>query len=169
MSSASRAGSGTIFASAPTSSPANSEIALEQFGFYPHRGQDGALEIEGANGEVLVDTKDGVQYVLRFGNLAAQVDIASTTSKKKKDDGSKAEDQVKVQRYLFVTTQLAPSILKEPELEDVPAGTRAGRGRQERRTRREDRHGRPEEPRKPSRSTRSRPSASGSRRRTSGR
>jgi hypothetical protein len=95
--------------------------ALELYGFYPHRGEGGALEIEGANGEVRVDTKDGVEYVLRFGNLAAQVDIASTTSKKKKDDGSKADDQVKVQRYLFVTTQLAPSILKSPDLEQ-PAG-----------------------------------------------
>jgi len=63
-----------------------------------------------------------VQYILRFGNLAAQVDIESTTSTKKKDDGSKAEDQVKVQRYLFVTTQLAPSILKTPDLEPEPAG-----------------------------------------------
>jgi hypothetical protein len=96
--------------------------ALELYGFYPLRGEGAALEIEGANGELRVDTKDGVQYILRFGNLAAQVDIDSTTSKKKKDGGASAEDQVKVQRYLFVTTQLAPSILKQPELEPLPAG-----------------------------------------------
>lgn len=94
--------------------------ALERYGFYPHRGADGAMEIEGANGELRIETKDGVQYVLRFGKLAAQVDIDSATSVK--DDGAKAEDQVKLQRYLFVTTQLAPSILKAPDLEPEPAG-----------------------------------------------
>jgi hypothetical protein len=94
--------------------------ALEQYGFYTRRGAEGALEIEGASGEVRVETKDGVEYVLRFGKLDADVDIASTTSKKK--DGDKADDQVKLQRYLFVMAQLAPSILKSPELEPEPAG-----------------------------------------------
>ena len=53
---------------------------------------------------------------------------------------------MKVHRYLFVTTQLAPSILKQPELEPEPAGPEAeGRkeaGRREERRREEGRRGR---------------------------
>src|SRR5205823_14396427 len=81
------------------------------------------LDIYGANGELIVDTKDGVEYVLRFGNIKSQVSSPSTTKKTDKDKAKgSAEDDVKVNRYLFVVAQLAPSILTPPTPEPEPAG-----------------------------------------------
>jgi uncharacterized protein DUF4340 len=96
--------------------------ALQEFGFYPHTTTEGKLDIYGKNGEVLIDTKDGVEYILRFGDIAPQT-ASSAAAKKPAGKGKAAEEeQVKVHRYLFVTTQLAPSMLKPPELEPLPAG-----------------------------------------------
>ena len=72
-------------------------------------------EIFAANGEVIVDMKDGVQYHLRFGNVAG----AETPSLSAKP-GEK--DEVKLNRYLFVTAQLSPHTLVEPTYEPEPAG-----------------------------------------------
>jgi len=98
--------------------------SLWEYGFYPQPAADGALDIYGKNGEVLIDTKDGVEYILRFGDIAPQSAVSSSP-KKPAAKGAKAtpeEEQVKVHRYLFVSTQLAPSILKQPELEPDLAG-----------------------------------------------
>src|SRR5439155_13153251 len=45
-------------------------MQLRDYGFYASPAPDGTLDIYGANGEVIVDTKDGVQYVLRFCEIA---------------------------------------------------------------------------------------------------
>jgi hypothetical protein len=98
--------------------------SLWEYGFYPQPGAEGTLEIYGKNGEVLIDTKDGVEYILRFGEIAPQSAVSSSPKKPAAKGGKAApeEEQVKVHRYLFVSTQLAPSILKEPEYEPEPAG-----------------------------------------------
>lgn len=96
-------------------------LDLISLGFYPTNTADGKLDILGANGEIVVDTKDGVEYVLRFGEIKPQVASTSTTKKSAKGKGS-AEDEVQVQRYLFVTTKLASSILTPPTLEPEPTG-----------------------------------------------
>ena len=90
--------------------------ALAVFGFPP--GQLPGMErpdIFAANGEVIVDLKDGVQYHLRFGNVAG----AETPSLSAKP-GEK--DEVKLNRYLFVTAQLSPHTLVEPTYDPEPAG-----------------------------------------------
>ncbi len=103
--------------------PSDDAMQLAQYGFYPNPRSDGAIDIYGANGELIVDTKDGVEYVLRFGNIKAQVSSPSTPKKSDKDKAkSSADDEVKVQRYLFVVAQLAPSILTPPTPEPEPAG-----------------------------------------------
>jgi len=105
----------------------NDQIAdLMDLGFYPTSAAEGKLDILGANGEVVIDTKDGVEYILRFGDIAPQTTTSTTkkTDAKSKTDksGKPEDDEIKVHRWLFVTTQLAPSILKQPELEPEPAG-----------------------------------------------
>jgi len=105
--------------------PRDQQEALTDLGFYPYSASGGSLDIYGANGEVIVDTKDGVEYVLRFGDIAPQTATPSTTKKTGKDKDKAVEDEVKVHRWLFVTTQLAPSIQKQPELEPEPAGPEA--------------------------------------------
>jgi hypothetical protein len=79
---------------------------LQELGFYPLRESEGKLEIGSANGEVIIDMKDGVQYVLRFGAVASDI---------------KGAVEGKMNRYLFVTTQLSPDLLQPPQLIDEPA------------------------------------------------
>jgi hypothetical protein len=98
----------------------NEQDALREFGFYPQGNRQGKLDIYGANGEVHIDTKDGVQYVLRFGDIAPQIDLASGIGSG--EAGATDEDQLKVHRYLFVTTRVSPNTLKAPELTPEPAG-----------------------------------------------
>ena len=58
------------------------------------------------NGEVLVGMKDGVEYVLRFGNVAR----------------TQAEtDGEGLNRYLFVLARLNEEKIAKPELEELPA------------------------------------------------
>lgn len=82
-------------------------ISLQELGFFPTGEKDGKLEISSANGEVVIDMKDGVQYVLRFGNVSS--DVAGAV-------------EGKLNRYLFVSAQLAPDVLTPPKLEAEPAG-----------------------------------------------
>ena len=73
-------------------------------GFYvvPFKG---AVELFSANGEVHVGMKDGVQYVLRFGETVAA----------SKDEETEGEN-----RYLFAMARVDMSKLPAPELEDLP-------------------------------------------------
>jgi hypothetical protein len=123
------AGLGNSLKIAPDKLPSEDAVQLQQYGFFPNQRSDGALDIYGANGELVVDTKDGVEYLLRFGNIKSQVSSPTATKKADKDkadkdkkDKSATEDEVKVNRYLFVVAQLAPSILTPPIPEPEPAG-----------------------------------------------
>ena len=93
-------------------------LALAAFGFVPGQLQGMTRpEIFAANGEVIVDMKDGVQYHLRFGNVSGAETGSSST-----DPTTKGKDEVKLNRYLFVTAQLSPHTLMPPVLEPEPAG-----------------------------------------------
>ncbi|WP_254509310.1 DUF4340 domain-containing protein [Anatilimnocola floriformis] len=85
-------------------------VSLQELGFFPTGEKDGKLEIASANGEVIIDMKDGVQYVLRFGNVSS-------------DEASVVKGQLN--RYLFVSAQLAPDVLTTPTLQPEPAGPEA--------------------------------------------
>jgi hypothetical protein len=91
--------------------------SLMLFGFLPARPPGAEqLEIVASNGEVVVDTKDGVQYILRFGNVSGA----------EEQSGDKSENsELKLNRYLFVTAQLSPNTLQEPTYEPEPAGPAA--------------------------------------------
>jgi Domain of unknown function (DUF4340) len=102
--------------------PRDQQAALQEYGFYPYDTGGGTLDIFGKNGEVYINTKDGVEYILRFGDIAPQAAVTSAPKKATKGKAEPEEEKVKVHRYLFVTTQLAPSILKAPDLEPEPAG-----------------------------------------------
>jgi len=91
---------------------------LQKYGFYTRKASDGFADLYGASGEVLIETKDGVQYVLRFGEIAPEIHLGSSAAPAA---GDKPEDkQIKIHRYLFVTTQVAPSVLMPPALEVEP-------------------------------------------------
>ena len=90
--------------------------SLATFGFLPARlpGMD-KPEIFATNGEVIVDMKDGVQYALRFG----KVEGAQRSTEPAKPGES---EEIKLNRYLFVTARLSPHTLVEPTYEPEPAG-----------------------------------------------
>lgn len=102
--------------------PRNEQAALQEYGFFPHAAADGSLDIYGKNGEVIIDTKDGVEYVLRFGDIAPQAAVGPAKNPAADNKGKVEDEQVKVHRYLFVTTRVAPTTLAPPQLEVVPAG-----------------------------------------------
>jgi hypothetical protein len=83
-------------------------LSLQELGFYPvgRKSDDNTLELASANGEVIVDMKDGVQYKLRFGNVDSESTITGD----------------KMNRYLFVSAMVNPSLLTPPKLEAEPAG-----------------------------------------------
>lgn len=82
-------------------------LSLINRGFFPVSSGTGSPELRAANGEVLVGVKDGVEYVLRFGEMAGV-------------DKSSAEG--KLNRYLFVTARLDQSQFPPLELQPVPGG-----------------------------------------------
>ena len=73
--------------------------SLAQRGFYPQPvGQD-AFELVSANGELTVTTRDGVQYLMRFGDVA----------------GNEQDSNEKLTRFMFVTTSVDESMFPMPE------------------------------------------------------
>ncbi|MCL4201387.1 MAG: DUF4340 domain-containing protein [Pirellulaceae bacterium] len=81
-----------------------SQKDLQARGFYPYETA-GAAELYCANGEVHVGMKDGVQYVLRFGETVADTG----------DEPAEGRN-----RYLFVTARVNMDKFPQPELEAVP-------------------------------------------------
>lgn len=70
--------------------------ALAALGFLPVPAENDQVEIFASNGEAWVEMKDGVQYVLRFGNIQG--------AQKGSEDG-------KLNRYLMVTARVSPSLV----------------------------------------------------------
>jgi hypothetical protein len=98
-------------------------IELASKGFTPNGIREGEpAEIISSDGEVIATTKNGVEYVLRFGNLtnvasgekddaaAAPTDAAAAA---KTSDGD-------VHRYMFVMARQNKDAVKQPELQPLP-------------------------------------------------
>lgn len=91
-------------------------LSLAQRGFYPFDSGD----ILASDGETVVGMKDGVEYVLRFGNgtTVAGADAQSAAGAGEKA-GDGADDEV-TGRYLLVMARFDESLLEKPTLEPVP-------------------------------------------------
>jgi len=85
-----------------------SQTSLMNRGFYLADLGGETPEIRAANGEVLVGLKDGVEYVLRFGEIAA--------------GAAQAGQEGKINRYLFVTARRDESKFPPLQLEPLPGG-----------------------------------------------
>jgi hypothetical protein len=84
-----------------------SQTSLMNRGFYLVEIGGGEPEIRAANGEMLVSLKDGVAYVLRFGEIASVA-----------QEGQEG----KINRYLFVTARLDESKFPPLQLDPLPGG-----------------------------------------------
>ena len=78
-------------------------------------------DLRSNEGEISVGMKDGVTYVLRFGQIAS-MDGGDETEEPKTDEAEKKDDSPdsKVNRYLFVTATMDRSAIKEPAYEKLP-------------------------------------------------
>ncbi len=90
------------------------QASLIARGFYPVP-VEGHQEIFSSEGEATCTTKDGVRYVLRFGNLAG-----GTGDDAEAKEGEEAKSDPALNRYLFVMAQFDESQIPKPEFEPVP-------------------------------------------------
>jgi hypothetical protein len=98
--------------------------SLGEKGFYVLASQSDPnyYELLSNDGEFRVVMKDGVQYVLRFGQIAGSSD-AHAKDKAKKDKDGKAKDEASgagVNRYLFVMAEFNRDALPKPQLQPLP-------------------------------------------------
>jgi hypothetical protein len=96
-------------------------LNLMERGFAPIGSKDGeSVDILSTEGEVVASLQDGVEYVLRFGNLQMEGDGGE--SKPAADaaaaDAQKSDDSIN--RYLFVMARFNESLIEKPELEELP-------------------------------------------------
>lgn len=89
----------------------DSAIDLIQHGFAPTSDAKGEVSILSTEGEAICTLKDGIEYVLRFGNL-------QTSSVE--DSDATDESEGGINRYLFVMVRHNPSVIEQPVLEEVP-------------------------------------------------
>lgn len=92
-------------------------------GFAPvAMGADKQADILSTEGEIVTSLQDGVEYVLRFGNLQMEGDggehkpdedeAAAVEAAKKSDDA--------INRYLFVMARFNEDMIEKPQLEELP-------------------------------------------------
>lgn len=107
------------------------KIELMMKGFTPEQSAAGGpQEIISSDGEVVATMKDGVEYVLRFGNLTSadreqgEDPAAPATPGQPVDPAAAAADakakNSDVHRYMFVMARLNKDAVKKPETEALP-------------------------------------------------
>ena len=80
-------------------------------------GGSNDAEILSSEGEIICTLKDGVEYILRFGNVQLESD---ETAENPADGATEAKDDDGIHRYLFVMARLNEAVLEQPELESLP-------------------------------------------------
>jgi hypothetical protein len=110
--------------------------ALQQRGFYL-APVEGGFALFSNEGEVRCGLNDGVEYILRFGEIAGQSTNDDEDDKSAEKKEGEAEDAAKdpakadekkedkdkgVDRYIMVTAQFRPDLIPKPELQPLPEG-----------------------------------------------
>ncbi len=85
-------------------------LDLADKGFYIIKGQ-----LISNQGKVIVTTKEGVEYVLSFGEVAKQTIDQAT----RKDKDGKASG-ISTNRYVFIMARFNPEMIPKPELKPLP-------------------------------------------------
>ena len=94
--------------------------SLVERGFAPLQlGEDTDVNILSSEGEVICTLDDGVEYVLRFGNLKMDGESSADASPAEGDESEKAS-HAGIDRYLFLMARLNEGMIKEPELDELP-------------------------------------------------
>ncbi len=117
--------SADLKASADFMKKEDSLLTLQSRGFFPAK-LDQQIELFSKEGEVRSLMKDGVEYVLRFGDITARGETAQ--AKEDEKDKEQKEGQNKEtkksstgqNRYLFVMAEFNPEVIPKPKLDPLP-------------------------------------------------
>jgi hypothetical protein len=98
--------------------------SLEDKGFFPAQlRENGPVELFSNEGEFRLVMKDGVEYVLRFGEIAV-AGLSSADEKQKGKEKDADQDKEKkgsgLNRYLLVMAEFNPDIIPQPQSEPLP-------------------------------------------------
>jgi hypothetical protein len=96
--------------------------SLASRGFYVARLGD-EVELFSNEGEIRCTTKEGVEYVLRFGEIALGTAEEDPEESEEGAGGDSTEDdseQSGRNRYILVTAEFDPEVIEKPELEPLP-------------------------------------------------
>ncbi len=102
---------------------AESLQSLADRGFYPVQVGEN-IELLSTEGEVDVLMKDGVQYILRFGQVAGQGEQSAGDVDEETEEGEQEAD-AGMNRYLFVMAEFNPEVIPKPELQPLPGDEKA--------------------------------------------
>ena len=91
--------------------------SLESRGFYKAKLGD-QIELFSNEGEIRCLMKDGVKYVLRFGDIAGTGTASS--AEEEGEEGQEDSGDSDASRYLLVMAQFDPTIIPPPKLETPP-------------------------------------------------
>jgi hypothetical protein len=97
--------------------------SLFERGFYLAGGSDGKAELFGANGELILTLQTGVQYLLRFGDIAkiGEKEATNADSSTEGQAEEPADDATSdVQRFLLISARVDERQFPMPELLPVP-------------------------------------------------
>lgn len=118
--------SADLKASADFTNKREAFVTLATRGFIIAKTREGEVELCSKEGEVRGLMKDGVEYVLRFGEIAAESDAAPAKDdekdKQQKEGQEKSEKKPSAgqNRYLFVMAEFNPDVIAKPQLEALP-------------------------------------------------
>ncbi len=99
--------------------------SLARKGFYAARSDDGTTELFSNNGEIHLVMKNGVEYVLRFGQIAGRGPAKDANKKDQAKGGGKDKEDTGLNRYLLVMAQFNPDVIPKPKLESPPEPAKA--------------------------------------------
>jgi len=102
---------------------ATAQKSLQQRGFYmvPFRKSEDEVQVEilSSEGEVICQMKDGVEYILRFGEIALG-DGPREKAPEQTEGEEEKEAEAGVNRYIFVAARFNQDLIPPPELEPLP-------------------------------------------------
>ena len=81
-------------------------------------GPNKQSDILSTEGEVVASLADGVEYVLRFGNL--QLESDGETPPPAAEEGEEPAAGDNINRYLFVMARFNEDLIEKPELDELP-------------------------------------------------
>jgi len=95
--------------------------SLMQKGFFVAQLDD-QIGLFSNEGEIRITMKDGVEYVLRFGEIAGRSSAIKGAEKESAPKESEQEQSTTpgMNRYLFITAEFNPDVIPKPELTPLP-------------------------------------------------